>query len=167
MSPLPQLVRPLVLSFISVILCCFLITGCSNDNISVELSGQVDHTLPAGTKICLDTDNNGQCDPNEPMALTNADGSYALTIPVKIHGKFPIVVESSENISTPLDLSTPAGKYRFISIISTAIQDRIAQASSLRQAEQELRLQYDIPQDVILYSDYQEPDKTLDPEHVV
>ncbi len=94
----------------------FFLAACLDGNANkVELTGQVlDRTLAAGTKVCFDISENGKCDPDEPFALTNANGIYTLVIPEDSFGKFSVVVESfSKDLSNVSRLSTPEGKEHF------------------------------------------------------
>ncbi|MCI5166394.1 MAG: hypothetical protein D3903_09915 [Candidatus Electrothrix sp. GM3_4] len=150
------------------LLTLFFITGCSDDNVKVELAGQIDRSLPAGMMVCLDISGNGTCDANEPSARTNADGTYSVIIPAESLGLFPLVVEPTQKTAPPvIALSAPAGKHDFVSPVSTAVQRRVYQGSSLAEAEAEVRTRYAVPNDVDLYTDYQggfvnpEPVRTL------
>ncbi|MCI5221233.1 MAG: hypothetical protein D3924_00765, partial [Candidatus Electrothrix sp. AR4] len=142
--------------FLTFLLPLLFITACSDDNVGIELTGQVDRTLPAGMKVCLDVSGNGQCDPDEPSALTNAEGSYTVTVSAKSLGSFPLVVESVNKAKgKSVTLSAPADKHRFVSPVSTAVQNRVYQGSSLAEAEAEVRTRYALPPTIDLYSDYQ------------
>ncbi|MCI5143612.1 MAG: hypothetical protein D3909_18185, partial [Candidatus Electrothrix sp. ATG1] len=81
--------------FLSPLLFLLILTGCSSDDVQIELTGKIDQSFSAGTKACLDISGNGQCDADEPFALTNSDGTYKITIPVESLDKFPLIVESA------------------------------------------------------------------------
>ncbi|WPD25048.1 MAG: DUF4382 domain-containing protein [Candidatus Electrothrix scaldis] len=57
-----------------------------------------------------------------------------------------------------------AGKHEFVSQVSTAVQSRVYQGSSLAEAEADVRTRYAVPDDIDLYADYQE--SSVDPETV-
>ena len=61
-------------------------------------------------------------------------------------------------------LSAPAGKHEFVSPVSTAVQSKVYLGSSLAEAEAEVRTRYAVPEDVDLYTDYQ--DGSVEPEIV-
>ncbi|XCN73277.1 MAG: HYD1 signature containing ADP-ribosyltransferase family protein [Candidatus Electrothrix aestuarii] len=130
------------------------------------MTGQIDQSFSAGTKACLDTSGNGQCDSNEPSAQANSDGTYTITLPAESSSNFPIVVESATPSSnTPkkaVKLSAPAGKYNFVSPVSTAVQKQVYQGNSLAEAETAVRSRYSLPDDIDLYADYQE--NSVNPE---
>ena len=86
------------------------ITGCSDDNVKVALTGQIDRSLPAGMTVCLDTSGNGKCDTDEPSARTNADGTYSVIIPAKSLGQFPLVVEPTQKTVVPPDRPDSTGR---------------------------------------------------------
>lgn len=145
--------------FIPPLLFLLILTGCSSDDIQIELTGKIDQGFSAGTKACLDISGNGKCDADEPSAQTTPDGTYTILIPAESFGDFPIVVESASTSSTSqekaVQLSAPAGKHEFVSPVSTAVQSRVYQGSSLAEAEAEVRARYALPEDVDLYADYQ------------
>ncbi|XCN72837.1 MAG: hypothetical protein Q3M24_21545 [Candidatus Electrothrix aestuarii] len=147
------------------VLVLFFITACSEDNTKVELTGQVDRNLPAGMTVCVDSSGNGKCDPDEPSARTNVDGTYSVSIPAESLGQFPLVVEpDNKKKDTVIHLTAPAGKHEFVSQVSTAVQSRVYQGSSLAEAEADVRTRYAVPDDIDLYADYQE--SSADPEAV-
>jgi hypothetical protein len=150
---------------LSSLLVLFCLVACSGDDVKVELTGQVDRNFSAGMTICLDSSGNGVCDPDEPSALVNADGSYTVTVPAESLGNFPLLVESVNKAKgKSITLSAPADNSRFISPISTAVQNRVFQGSSLAEAEANIRRQYTLPADIDIYADYQ--DGSLEPETV-
>ncbi|WPD22236.1 MAG: RHS repeat-associated core domain-containing protein [Candidatus Electrothrix scaldis] len=157
--------------FISPLLFLLILTGCSSDDVKIELTGQIDQSFSAGTKACLDTSGNGQCDSNEPSAQANSDGTYTITLPAESSSNFPIVVESaSPSSNTPkkaVKLSAPAGKYNFVSPVSTAVQDKVYQGNSLADAETAVRSRYSLPDDIDLYADYQEDSVTPETAQVL
>ncbi|MCI5120410.1 MAG: hypothetical protein D3908_04290, partial [Candidatus Electrothrix sp. AUS4] len=148
------------LLFVFPLLFLLILTGCSSDDVQVELTGRIDQSFAAGTKVCLDISGNGQCDADEPSAQTNSDGTYKITIPVESLDKFPLIVESATSSDNAQEktvkLSAPAGKYAFVSPVSTAVQDKVYQGNSLAEAEAAVRSRYSLPDDVDLYADYQE-----------
>ena len=79
-------IRALRSLFLPLLIISCALSGCSEDNITVELIGQVDRSLPAGMTVCLDISGNGTCDADEPSARTNADGTYSVVIPAKSSG---------------------------------------------------------------------------------
>ncbi|MCI5209087.1 MAG: DUF4382 domain-containing protein, partial [Candidatus Electrothrix sp. ATG2] len=145
--------------FLSPLLFLLILTGCSSDDVQIELTGKIDQSFSAGTKACLDISGNGQCDADEPFALTNSDGTYKITIPVESLDKFPLIVESATSSDNSqgktIKLSAPAGKHAFVSPVSTAVQSRVYQGSSLAEAEAEVRTRYAVPENIDLYVDYQ------------
>ena len=167
-SPVRSLGFSLFSLFIFPLLFLLVFTGCSGDDVKIELTGQIDHNFSAGTKACLDISGNGKCDTDEPFALTNSDGTYKVTIPVESLDKFPLIVESaipSDNSQgKTIKLSAPAGKHAFVSPVSTAVQNRVYEGSSLAEAEADVRARYSLPDDVDLYTDYQ--GGSLEPEPV-
>ena len=167
-SPVRSLGFSLFSLFIFPLLFLLVFTGCSGDDVKIELTGQIDHNFSAGTKACLDISGNGKCDADEPFALTNSDGTYKVTIPVESLDKFPLIVESaipSDNSQgKTIKLSAPAGKHQFVSPVSTAVQSRVYLGNSLAEAEADVRARYSLPDDVDLYVDYQ--GGSLEPEPV-
>uniref|UniRef100_UPI0040573D10 RHS repeat-associated core domain-containing protein n=1 Tax=Candidatus Electrothrix sp. TaxID=2170559 RepID=UPI0040573D10 len=134
----------------------------------IELTGRIDQSLSAGAKACLDISGNGQCDPDEPSAQIRSDGTYTISIPVESFGEFPIVVESvspsDSSQQKTVKLSAPAGKHEFVSPVSTAVQSRVYEGSSLPDAEADVRSSYSLPESIDLYTDYQQD--AVNPETV-
>ncbi|MCW5203714.1 hypothetical protein VU12_12350, partial [Desulfobulbus sp. US4] len=158
-------IRALRSLFLPLLIISCALSGCSEDNIKVELIGQIDRSFPAGMTVCLDISGNGKCDADEPSARTNADGTYSVTIPAESLGQFPLVVEPIQKAKPPvIALSAPAGKHKFVSPVSTAVQSRVYLGNSLAEAEADVRSRYSLPEDVDLYTDYQ--GSSLEPEPV-
>ncbi|WLE95144.1 MAG: DUF6531 domain-containing protein [Candidatus Electrothrix communis] len=158
-------IRALRSLFLPLLIISCALSGCSDDNVKVELTGQIDRSLPAGMTVCLDSSGNGRCDADEPSARTNADGTYSVTIPAESLGQFPLVVEPTQKAKPPvIALSAPAGKHQFVSPVSTAVQSRVYLGNSLAEAEADVRVRYALPKDVDLYADYQ--GGSLEPEPV-
>ena len=163
MHSLSSLVRSHGSSFSSLfvfpLFLLLILAGCSGDDVQIELTGKIDQNFSAGTKACLDSSGNGRRDADEPAALTKSDGTYTLTVPAASLDKFPLIVESALPSGTSqktVKLSAPAGKYTFVSPISTAVQNEVEQGNSVAEAETAVRTRYSLPDDVDLYADYQE-----------
>ncbi len=119
------------------------LTACggssSGTDTSITLSGVVADGYLGNATVCLDLNNNKQCDASEPSATTADDGtgSYSLQATAEQRDNNPILVvvttESTDTdlnggtVAKPFKLSAPAGKTDFISPITTMVQAELDQ----------------------------------------
>ncbi|MDT7833801.1 hypothetical protein [Aquabacterium sp. OR-4] len=106
----------------------------------VALSGQVVDGPLQGAVVCLDLNDNGQCDSGEPQSITDADGRYRLDVAAGEAGLHAIVAmappgaidkETGAAIGTALLLKappsgTPGAQSVFVSPLSTVVADTAA-----------------------------------------
>ncbi|MBX3621657.1 MAG: hypothetical protein KF891_16935 [Rhizobacter sp.] len=98
--------------------------------------------------VCLDMNDNGACDSEEPNARTAADGSASLSVPIADAGSHPLVAEvgsdaidaDSGPVTVPYVLSTPADRTAVISPLTTLVHSHM-KATGLSSAEAERALQ--------------------------
>lgn len=84
--------------------------------------------------VCLDLNQNGVCDPNEPQGTSDAQGNVTLTINQSDAGKFPLVAmvgttatdAASGPVPTAYVLQAPADATDVISPLTTLVQSQIA-----------------------------------------
>ena len=123
-------------------------TGCgggssstSNDNSSVK--GKVADGYLDNAKVCLDKNENGKCDSDEPSILSK-NGSYNLNISKSDQDKYPILVEvitstvdldDNNNVVNGYTLTAPKDSTEFISPITTLIQHEIEKCPALTKDE--------------------------------
>ncbi len=100
---------------------------------SQTVTGRVADGYLQGAIVCVDINENGQCDPGEPQVESGEGGSYALDIQSSNVGK-PILAEVpataiDEDTGLPfgkeLVLSTPGDKPEFVSPITTLVHQEL------------------------------------------
>lgn len=98
------------------------------------IAGKAADGYLAGARVCLDINENKECDPGEPQTTTGAGGSFTISATAAQAAK-PLVVEVVPNQTidedapdTPItqgySLSAPAG-YTFVSPLTTLVQNEI------------------------------------------
>ena len=113
----------------------------SNNNSSSNktVSGKVADGYLDKAKVCLDKNENGKCDTDEPSTLS-VNGDYNLSVKTTDVGKYPILVEVTTStidlddgnfITKPYTLTAPKDSTEFISPITTLIKGKIAQNPAL------------------------------------
>lgn len=117
---------------------CLKQLGLEADDDSSEptsaIAGKAADGYLSGAVVCLDINENKECDPGEPQTTTGAGGSFTISATAAQAAK-PIVVEivAGETIDedapdTPItqsySLSAPAG-YTFVSPLTTLVQNEI------------------------------------------
>ncbi len=131
------------------------------------LVGRVADGYIRGATVCLDLNENGSCDADEPTATTGEGGLYELAMIDGAEGKailadIPATAIDEDNnlpIGKRMMLSAPASKREFISPITTLVQQELENnpAIDLDEAEasvkQELGLSIE-DDDASLFADY-------------
>lgn len=112
----------------------------------VSFSGRVADGYLDGATVCLDINQNKQCDPTDPTTKSIAGGKFSIDDATQAQrDKFAVLVEVIVNstidednkavaLSKPLTLTAPAG-YDFISPLSTMVQNNIEAGISTTDAE--------------------------------
>ena len=106
----------------------------NNSEPTSAIAGKAADGYLSGAVVCLDINENKECDPGEPQTTTGAGGSFTISATAAQAAK-PIVVEvvAGETIDedapdTPItqgySLSAPAG-YTFVSPLTTLVQNEI------------------------------------------
>ncbi|MBX2825743.1 MAG: hypothetical protein KTR33_13500 [Gammaproteobacteria bacterium] len=100
---------------------------------SSRISGRVADGYLQGATVCIDLNENGQCDIDEPAAVSGNGGSYELDVPAGAEDK-PIIAsvppeaideDTGQPIGKKLVLSTPPGRPEFISPITTLVFEEL------------------------------------------
>jgi len=103
------------------------------DTVTTTVSGKVADGYLDKAKVCLDKNENGKCDENEPNTLS-VNGSYDLNIKTADIGDYPILVEVTTTtidlddgsyVTKPYTLTAPKDSTGFISPITTLIKSQI------------------------------------------
>ncbi len=101
----------------------------------VAYSGKVADGYIVGATVCLDINLNGQCDSDEPSAMSTGGGNYTLELDEQQAEQYPIVVEvgnsaydedTGQTFNGPFRLSAPAGSGGFVSPLTTLVASRMA-----------------------------------------
>lgn len=131
------------------------------------LTGRVADGYIRGATVCIDINENGNCDDDEPVAVTGEGGLYELLVTEGAEGK-PILadvpataIDEDDNmpIGKRMMLSAPPSKREFISPITTLVQQELENnpAVDIDEAEanvkQELGLSIE-DEDASLFTDY-------------
>ena len=134
------------------------ISGCSGGGssdgaaaaVSQAFSGTAIDGLLSGTTVCIDVNENGQCDTGEPTATTNAQGQFEIPATTQTG---PLLVIGGTDIGTGLpftgSLTAPSGS-KIISPLTSAIQSLVKSGKSPKQAEDNIKFALGIPADVNL-----------------
>ncbi|MCW3479884.1 hypothetical protein OL229_09995 [Neisseriaceae bacterium JH1-16] len=86
---------------------------------SMTISGRAIDGYLQGAKVCVDLNDNGECDPGDPSTTTSANGSYSLTVdPQQAWGK-KMLAEIGPNT---VDISS-GGHFPTSFILATVIED--------------------------------------------
>jgi len=163
---------------LAAVLSVGLIAGCgggggsSTPSTSISISGAVADGYLVGATVFMDKNSNYQLDAGEPMATTNTNGAYALTVdPVDV-GKYPIVAmaikeqtidkDTNQSVTNSFMLSLPATAVsgmvssNFISPMSTLIREKMAAnpGMTLTEAMTQLRNQMNLSAGIDTMADY-------------
>lgn len=112
---------------------------------AATVSGRVADGYLQGAVVCVDINENGACDADEPSAISGAGGTYELDIPDGETDK-PIIADvpataidedTGEPIGKKLILSTPADRPEFISPITTLVHEELKDNPNLTVEEAE------------------------------
>ncbi len=142
----------------------------------LNVSGQVADGYLAGAKVCLDVNENKQCEAGEPFALTMGKllsevdrfGQFIIEVDPTLYpdpGKFPLFVEvpadaldqdTGGEVGKGFTLSAPAGRPDFISPITTLVQQQLEKNPVLttEEAERTVKTQIGVSDQVSLFQDY-------------
>ena len=119
------------------------LVGCGNNDSSetnsknTSVSGKAIDGYLESALVCLDRNNNNNCDSDEPMSITKKDGSYTLTgVTDEDKQKYAILVkailgqtkDSDDNGTTVTNaffLKTPASKPDVVSPLTTMVQNKL------------------------------------------
>lgn len=149
-------------------LCAALLSACGGSgggDATTTVTGAVADGYLTGATVCLDINGNGRCDGSEPSATTTDNGAYELSgVKVGDEDKYPILVEvpatavdmdSGTAVGKPYYLTSPAGRYGFVSPLTTLVQARIEAGSTADQAAADVMALVGIDNvNVSLYEDY-------------
>ena len=133
--------------------------GANSDGADrISFTGLVADGYLDGATVCLDLDENKECDPGEPTATSGAGGEFVITDATQAQrDDYPLLVVIEEGVTVdedtvddsnpdgvpydqPLTLSAPAG-FTFISPLSTMVQSEIEGGKSLALAEDSVQEQ--------------------------
>jgi hypothetical protein len=149
-----------------------LVTGCGSDSDSTSsqtddysVSGVVADGYLENAKVCLDINDNLQCDDSEAYAITDSYGVYELTTSLDNINEYNLIVEAGSDtidsdtgtyIENPFVLTAPVGTYEFISPITTMLQNIVDTdpGTSLEDAEDYLVSALNLNSTDELYEDY-------------
>ena len=113
----------------------------------ISFTGLVADGYLDGATVCLDINENKECDANDPTATSGEGGAFSITDATQAQrDQFPLLVEvvvgttiDEDNagvaLTKPLTLTAPAG-YGFISPLSTMVQNEVEGGSTASAAEE-------------------------------
>lgn len=146
------------------------------------ISGKAADGYLVGATVCLDLNNNKQCDAGEPGGTTTAGGAYTLNLPAGTDpATYAVVVEVGADtidedtgtaVGKPYVLTAPPGKPEFVSPLTTAvhaIQEKNP-ALSVDEAAAVVKSQVGAGDGVSLFEDYvaaKQDDEAYDRLHKV
>ncbi len=140
-------------------------SSSSDNDSATSISGIAADGYLRDATVCLDIDNNGRCDDGEPSATTGEGGAYTLDPGDYDPEAYPLVVEvtaqtidedDDQAVGADYTLRAPAGKYGFVTPLTTLIQTKIDQNPALDAdaAAQLIGLQLNVEDPDKLYADY-------------
>jgi len=130
------------------------------------ITGRVADGYLQGAIVCIDINENGQCDPDEPQVESGAGGSYSLDVPNGAAGS-PVLAEVpataiDEDTGLPIGkelvLSTPGDKPEFVSPITTLVHQELKNNPNLNTDDAAAAVMETLglpdEQDASLFTDY-------------
>lgn len=131
----------------------------------ISFTGLVADGYLRGATVCIDENENKECDPSEPSTVSGEKGAFSFSGVVSDKPILMVVVEgetidedtitddnpSGTPFSKPLTLSAPAG-YTNVTPLSTMVQNEVESGSSAADAEAAVKAKLGTTQD--LDSDY-------------
>ncbi|MCJ8313156.1 MAG: extracellular solute-binding protein [Saccharospirillaceae bacterium] len=137
-----------------------------------NLVGAVADGYIQGAIACLDINENGICNIDEPTSVTDENGGYSFAVTLGDEDKYPILVEvpigaidsDYGEVTQAYVLSAPAGYAEFVSPMTTLLQNNMALNPELTAtaAEAELIAMMGLTdQDVSLFENYMEQDSEV------
>jgi len=109
------------------------------------IDGRVADGYLQGATICIDVNENGSCDEDEPQTISTAGGVYSLEVPLDATGK-PVLADvpaeaidedTGEPIGKTLVFSTPGDQPSFVSPITTLVHQELKNNPSLSTTDAE------------------------------
>ncbi len=139
----------------------------ANGAADATLTGRVADGYIRGATVCIDLNENGSCDADEPVATTGDGGVYELTLADGAQGK-PILadipataIDEDDNmpIGKRMMFSAPPSQREFISPITTLVQQELENNPSVDIAEAEASVKQELglsteDDDASLFTDY-------------
>ncbi|AMV71125.1 hypothetical protein JCM30471_29470 [Desulfuromonas carbonis] len=147
--------------------------GCGNDSDATLVRGVVADGYLENAQVCVDRNQNRRCDPDEPAAMSDAQGAFQLIAPAHWLDESPLIAEIAAGTSINHEpegdvvadrdylLSTPPGAWRrapadgriFISPLTAMVHERmVSYPMTLTEAVAYVRAQ--IATDADLFVDY-------------
>lgn len=128
--------------------------------------GRVADGYLQGAVVCVDINENGNCDSDEPQSVSGPGGSYSLDVPDDAADK-PILAivpataideDTGEEIGKALQFSTPGDKPWFVSPITTLVHQELKKNPSLNTEDAEATVLETLgmpdEKDASLFTDY-------------
>ena len=169
--------------FLSLLVLTLSLSACgggggsdADTNNSTSVSGVVADGYLVGATVCLDINNNKLCDPSEPQAQSGAGGQFTLTLNTPGDANYPLIAfvpayaideDDGQQVGTPYVLYAPAGRYEFISPLTTLVHLMSEYDDLLTVAEAEALLKTILgngsnPDTINIFIDYVEEEKDGD-----
>ncbi len=143
--------------------------GGSGPASATNISGKVADGYLSGARVFLDRNNNRAYDNGEPTTTSGPSGAYSLDVNLGDGDLYPVVVDViagetiDEDDGLPVaqdyQLEAPAGKWQFVSPLTTLVKAEMEKNASFTELEAVLKVrgQLGIDDDVSLFEDYLEP----------
>jgi len=140
--------------------------GGSGDDSEPMLTGQVADGYLSGAIVFLDHNGNKMLDSDEPWAESGAQGRYSMEINRGEGELYPVVAEiiagrtfdedTQQYVAESYRLESPAGKWSFVSPLTTLVKNELDKNPSLsRQAAEDLvRAQLGLGNGISLFENY-------------
>ncbi len=140
---------PLVASLLLIVTACG--GGEDGGDSAVVLNGQVADGYLSGAIVFLDRNGNRMPDPGEPSTESGAQGHFSLDIEQGEGNLYPVVAEviagktidedqPNQYVAESYQLEAPAGKWAFISPLTTLVNHELSKDSTLSLQEAEIRV---------------------------
>lgn len=140
--------------------------GHTTETPTTAVAGRIADGYLQGALVCVDINENGRCDDDEPQAVSGQGGTYSLDIPDDASDK-PILAlvpasaideDTGKAIGKELHFSSPGDKPSFISPITTLVHQALKENPSLNTADAEASVLETLgmpdEKDASLFTDY-------------
>ena len=166
-----MLTKKLKWTLLATFTAALLMQGCGSSNSSSTSTSTINGVVIDGywqnAKVCVDINNNNQCDEGEPYVMSGVNGKYSIEVDAAYVDTKNLVAEgiagetidealnngAGGTITTNTTFTTPANKQYIITPITTLVKAKMDEGKSEDEAQSEIATLLGISQDN-LFTDY-------------